>query len=130
MSDEPSASRGSDPGADEAGEASRDSMEDVLAEALAEEDGHHGLEPEEGTPSVDGVDIRDALRAALKPPAEDISITRGVQRKLREDPELQGRYFVDGWSTARFPMETYLITSVLILVVVAVVYLLIRPYGM
>ncbi len=97
-----------------------DSMEEVLAEALAEE----------GAPSVDEVDIRDALRAALAPPAGEISITEKVQQKIRQDPEFEGQFFADGWSTSRAPRETYLITSAVMLLVVIAIYLLLRPYGL
>lgn len=110
--------------ADSDEDAPPDSMEAVLADALEDEDSDGGM------PSVDEVDIRDALRAAMAPPTDRISITRHVQKKLREDPELKGRYFADGWSTAKAPIETYLITSLVMLAVVVVVYLLIRPYGM
>lgn len=97
-------------------DAPRDSMEDVLAEALGEE----------GVPSVDEVDIRDALRAAMKPPKDAIEITSEVQKKIREESD--GQYFADGWSTAKSPKETYLITSLVMLVVVILIYALIRPY--
>ena len=111
-----------------------DSMEAVLAEALEDEDSSDDDDDRDsidgGAPSVDEVDIRDALRAAMAPPTDRISITRNVQKRLREDPELEGRYFADGWSTAKAPIETFLITSAVMLVVVVAVYLLIRPYGM
>lgn len=110
-----------------------DSLDEVLAEALAEEDSRPSFDPsssyDEGSPSLDDVDIREALRAALRP-VEDISITEKVQKKLREDPELEGQYYTDGWSTAKAPKETYLVTSIVMLIVVIVIYLLIRPYGM
>ncbi len=108
-----------------------DSMEAVLAEALAEEDSDDGERlSSEGVPSIDEVDIRDALREALRAPVEPVSLTADVQKKLREDPELEGRYFADGWSTASSPKETYLITSVVMLAVVVIVYLLLSPYGL
>ena len=102
-----------------------DSMEEVLEEALAEEKGSGAPEP---VPSVDEVDIRDALRAALRDPEEPVSITKEVQRKIREDTK--GEFFADGWSTASSPKETFLVTSIVMLIVVVLVYLLISPYGM
>lgn len=104
----------------EESEEPRDSMEDVLAEALAEEGAGDGV------PSIDEVDIRDALRAAMKPLPEKIDITREVQKKIREESD--GQFFADGWSTAKSPKETYLVTSIVMLVVVIVIYVLIRPY--
>lgn len=124
MSDDHASGADSDAERDE---EARDSMEDVLAEALADEDSRPSFD--DGSPSLDDVDIREALRAAMQP-VEEISITEKVQKKLREDPDLEGQYFTDGWSTSKAPKETYLITSIVMLVVIIVVYLLIRPYGM
>jgi hypothetical protein len=88
---------------------------------------------EEPPPSDDGVglddvDVRDMLRAAMRvPDSEPKNIARGVQRRIREDTK--GRYFSDGWSTASAPKATFLITSILMLLVVVLAWFLLTPKG-
>jgi hypothetical protein len=86
-------------------------------------DGGGGDDPQ---PSLDEVDVKNLLRAALKPPKEGAAeIKKGVQKKIREASG--GRFFADGWSTAEAPRETYLITAVLMLVIVIAAFLLLGP---
>ena len=78
---------------------------------------------------LDDVDVRDLLRSALStPPPKADAITEGVQRRIRE--RTQGRYFADGWSTSTAPKATFLITSILMLVVLVVAWLLLTPRGL
>jgi hypothetical protein len=95
---------------------------------IAEDDdgGDDGVPPDKV--SLDEVDIKDLLRKAMRPPAEPVNVTRGVQKKVRE--QTKGLYFADGWSTSTAPRETFLVTSIVMLVVVVVVYLLLGPYGL
>ncbi len=78
---------------------------------------------------VDEVDLKDALRGALRPPAGAVapSLLSGVQRKLRV--RSRGKFYGDGWSTAESPKTTYLVTSVLMLVLVAIVFLALVPWS-
>ena len=86
--------------------------------------------PEEGASSMlDDIDVRDLLRSALAPPpgAPPPDILRGVQRKLRK--RSRGKFYGDGWSTARSPRSTYLFTSILMLALIGIVFLVLIPWG-
>jgi hypothetical protein len=93
--------------------------------------------PEEALPEIDeemaGVldelDMRDLLRSALAPPPGAVapSILPGVQRKLRR--RSRGKFYGDGWSTARAPRSTYLVTSIVMLLLIAFVFLVLIPWG-
>lgn len=88
--------------------------------------------PEDGSPEgggeLDDVDVRDLLRGALRPPAGSVApeLLGGVQRRLRV--RSQGKFYGDGWSTASAPRSTYLITSVLMLVLILIVAILLIPW--
>jgi hypothetical protein len=97
-----------------------DELDDEELEKLAE--------IPEGKVSLDDVDIKDLLRKAMDPPREPGNIAENVQKKLRE--EFKGKYFADGWSTATAPRETYLVTSLVMLVVVVLIWLFLGPYGL
>jgi hypothetical protein len=78
----------------------------------------------------DEVDVRDALRRVMREPAgrkPAAQLLSGVHRKIREQSE--GRYFADGWSTHSSPRATFLVTSLLMLLVVLLAWLLLAPYG-
>lgn len=78
---------------------------------------------------LDEVEVRDILRRALRPPPGAVapSLLGGVQKKLRT--RSRGKFYGDGWSTSRSPRSTYLVTSVLMLVLVAFVFLVLVPWG-
>jgi hypothetical protein len=84
---------------------------------------------DEAQGALDEVDMRDLLRAALAPPPGSVApdLLHGVQRKLRR--RSRGKFYGDGWSTARSPRSTYLFTSVLMLVLIALVFLVLIPWG-
>jgi hypothetical protein len=69
------------------------------------------------------------LRSARAPPrgAPPPDILRGVQRKLRK--RSRGKFYGDGWSTARSPRSTYLFTSILMLALIGIVFLVLIPWG-
>lgn len=70
--------------------------------------------------------VRDLLRGALRQPEAPPDLTRGVQQKLRL--RSGGKFYADGWSTAKHPpLNTYLITSLLMLCVLGVIYALLAP---
>jgi hypothetical protein len=75
---------------------------------------------------LDEVDVKDLLRAALRPPEEDDErLQRGVQKQIREAS--RGRFYADGWSTAKAPKETFLVTTLLMLLVIVVTWALLGP---
>jgi hypothetical protein len=78
---------------------------------------------------LDEVDVRDLLRAALRPPPGSVAphLLRGVQRRLRV--RSRGKFYGDGWSTARSPRSTYLVTSLLMLAVILLVFVVLIPWA-
>lgn len=88
-----------------------------------------GDESHEGEPPLDEVEVRELLRRALHPPPGSVapSLLGGVQKKLRT--RSKGKFYGDGWSTARSPRSTYLVTSALMLVLLAFVFLILVPWG-
>jgi hypothetical protein len=78
---------------------------------------------------VDDVDLKDALRGALRPPAGAVApnLLKGVQRKLRV--RSRGKFYGDGWSTAESPKTTYLITAIIMLVLIAVLFVALVPWS-
>jgi hypothetical protein len=78
---------------------------------------------------LDELDMRDLLRSALAPPPGAVapSILPGVQRKLRR--RSRGKFYGDGWSTAKAPRSTYLVTSIVMLLLIAFVFLVLIPWG-
>lgn len=84
---------------------------------------------EAGGSALDEVEVRELLRSALAPPKGAVApeLLRGVQRKIRT--RSRGKFYGDGWSTARSPRSTYLITSLLMLILMAVVYFTLIPWG-
>jgi hypothetical protein len=118
MSDESSSAGRPDEGYDE-------SMPELDEEARCV------LEDEAGDVAVlDDVEVRDLLRKAIdrEQPAEDMSVLAGVQRRLRD--ETKGRYFADGWGTTPAVRETYLVTAVLLIALLAFAWLALGPLGL
>jgi hypothetical protein len=87
------------------------------------------LEEEGAPPALDEVEVRDLLRAALAPPPGAVApeLLRGVQRKIRK--RSRGKFYGDGWSTSKSPRSTYLITSILMLALIALVFFVLIPWG-
>ena len=71
-----------------------------------------------------GADLLSALKGAPEQASPDV--LAGFQRKLRA--RSGGKFYADGWSTSRHPpINTYLITSLLMLAVLGIVYALLAP---
>lgn len=72
-----------------------------------------------------GAELRSALKGAAHEPAPP-DVLGGFQRKLRE--RSRGKFYADGWSTSRHPpINTYLITSLMMLAVLGIIYALLAP---
>jgi hypothetical protein len=70
--------------------------------------------------------LRSMLRGALREEGPAPDVLAGVQKKLRE--RSKGKFYADGWSTAKHPpLNTYLITSLLMLAVLGISYALLSP---
>lgn len=80
---------------------------------------------------LDEVDVKDLLRRALAPvprgKGPEPDILRGVQRRIRE--QSQGKFFADGWSTTPWPRATFLVTSIVMLLVSVALWLALSPVG-
>ncbi|WP_437952123.1 hypothetical protein WME98_16265 [Sorangium sp. So ce296] len=85
--------------------------------------------PDDGDlPLVDEVDLRELVRGAMRaPPAAPPSLLSGVQRRIRV--RSRGKFYGDGWSTARSPRSTYLMTSLFMLALIAFVFLILVPWS-
>lgn len=74
-------------------------------------------------------ELDPSLQSALKAPNDDEAapdVLAGFQRKLRA--RSGGKFYADGWSTAHHPpINTYLITSLLMLAIIGVIYALLAP---
>jgi len=84
---------------------------------------------DEGEQILDEVDVRELLRSALAPqrtgpPPE---LLRGVQKRIRQ--RSRGKFYGDGWSTTRSPRSTYMVTSLLMLLLMALVFFVLVPWG-
>lgn len=81
------------------------------------------------TEELDDVDMRELLRAALRPPPGAVApeLLPAVQRKIRI--RSRGKFYGDGWSTARAPRSTYLFTSLLMLAIIVLVVVVLVPWG-
>jgi hypothetical protein len=65
------------------------------------------------------------LRGALAEEAPAPNVLAGVQKKIRE--RSRGKFYADGWSTAKQPLNTYLVTSLLMLAILGISYALLSP---
>ena len=70
--------------------------------------------------------VRSMLRGALREEEPPPNVLRGVQKRIRE--RSKGKFYADGWSTAKHPpLNTYLVTSLLMLAILGVSYALLSP---
>jgi hypothetical protein len=70
--------------------------------------------------------LRSALRGALRGDGEAPDLLAGFQKKVRERSD--GKFYADGWSTSRHPpVNTYLVTGILMLLALGVIYALLAP---
>jgi hypothetical protein len=84
---------------------------------------------DDAPPGLDDADVKDLLRGALRPPTGSVapSLLHGVQRRIRS--RSRGKFYGDGWSTARAPRSTYLMTSIIMLALVAFIFLVLIPWS-
>jgi hypothetical protein len=109
--------------------AARKTGEDETNTEAAPSSGGEPPSSEDGEVVVDEVDLKEALRGALRPPPGSVApdLLRGVQKKLRV--RSRGKFYGDGWSTSASPRSTYLVTSAIMLVLVAIVFLVLMPWA-
>jgi hypothetical protein len=78
--------------------------------------------------SRDGTEdpLRSLLRGAFEEAGPAPNVLAGVQKKIRE--RSGGKFYADGWSTAKHPPgSTYLATSLFMLAILVVAYALLSP---
>jgi hypothetical protein len=104
-----------------------DDLDDEARAVLDEERASN--RDEEDAEGLDEVDVRELLRSALAPPKGAVApeLLQGVQRRIRT--RSRGKFYGDGWSTAKSPRSTYLVTSLLMLVLVGFVFFVLVPWG-
>ena len=77
------------------------------------------------TPEPDD-SLRSMLRGALREEAPPPNVLAGVQKRIRE--RSKGKFYADGWSTAKHPpLNTYLVTSLMMLAILGISYALLSP---
>jgi hypothetical protein len=69
--------------------------------------------------------VRSLLRRAKIRRPPEVDLLNGVQRRIRE--RSRGRFYADGWSRRTSPTSTYVVTSLLMLVVLSLVYFVLLP---
>ena len=69
--------------------------------------------------------VRSILRRARITRTHEVDLLSGVQRRIRE--RSGGRFYGDGWSRSRSATSTYVVTSLLMLVILALVYFFLVP---
>jgi hypothetical protein len=104
-----------------------DDLDDEARAVLDEERASN--RDDEDAEGLDEVDVRELLRSALAPPKGAVApeLLQGVQRRIRT--RSRGKFYGDGWSTATSPRSTYLVTSLLMLVLIGFVFFVLVPWG-
>jgi hypothetical protein len=70
--------------------------------------------------------VRDLVRDAMATPSAPPDLMQGVQRRIRA--RSRGKFYADGWSTSKHPpINTYLVTSVMMLALLCAIYGLLHP---
>jgi hypothetical protein len=82
-------------------------------------------DPKTGTEEADQETVRSILRRAKIRRAPEVDLLPGVQRRIRE--RSRGRFYADGWSRRGSPTSTYIVTSLLMLVILVLVYFVLVP---
>lgn len=73
----------------------------------------------------DALDVRALLRKAAAKDEPPRDLLHGVQRRIRH--RSRGKFYGDGWSRTTGPSSTYLVTSLLMLVILAILYFAMVP---
>ncbi len=69
--------------------------------------------------------VRSILHRAKIRRTPDVDLLPGVQRRIRE--RSRGRFYADGWSRRGSATSTYIVTSLLMLFILALVYFVLVP---
>jgi hypothetical protein len=90
-------------------------------------DKHDAPPPEPQTDSEESEQesVRSILRRAKIRHPPEVDLLTGVQRRIRE--RSRGRFYADGWSRRTSPTSTYVVTSLLMLIILSLVYFVLLP---
>jgi hypothetical protein len=69
--------------------------------------------------------VRSILQRAKIRRAPEVDLLTGVQRRIRE--RSRGRFYGDGWSRRSTPTSTYVVTSLIMLIILLLVYFVLLP---
>ena len=105
-----------------------DEVEQAAAPDLADDrDPADGAEEDLPDDAVGDEAMRKLLKRSLAAPEVPVpDLVSGVQRKLRR--RSRGKFYADGWSTARSRVN-YVLVSVAMLLVLVIAYLVLGPTG-
>ena len=78
-----------------------------------------------GPEDADQESVRSILRRAKLRRTPEVDLLPGVQRRIRE--RSRGRFYGDGWSRRGSATSTYVVTSLLMLVILVIVYFVLVP---
>jgi hypothetical protein len=91
---------------------------------MTEDDNKPPSGPRESDPGSSK--MRELMRGALEAKGSAPDLLGGVQKKLRQ--RSRGKFYGDRWSTTNQPpIQTYLVTSLLMLAVLAIAYAVLSP---
>ncbi len=82
-------------------------------------------EPQDESEESTQESVRSILRRAKIRRLPEVDLLNGVQRRIRE--RSRGRFYADGWSRRTTPTSTYVVTSLLMLVILSLVYFVLLP---
>jgi hypothetical protein len=82
-------------------------------------------DPKPGSHDADQESVRSILRRAKIRRNPEVDLLPGVQRRIRE--RSRGRFYADGWSRRGSATSTYIVTSLLMLVILVIVYFVLVP---
>lgn len=85
------------------------------------------LESAPDSTSLDDDEVRWLLRHAMRvDTAKPRNLLPAVQREIRL--RSHGKFYADGWSVGRSPRSTYIVTSVIMVLVALLIFLALVPW--
>jgi hypothetical protein len=92
---------------------------------MTDKDDERPPEPQAESEESTQESVRSILRRAKIRRPPEVDLLSRVQRRIREGS--RGRFYKDGWSRRTSPTSTYVVTSLLMLVILSLVYFVLLP---
>jgi hypothetical protein len=92
---------------------------------MTDKDDRRPPEPQSESEESTQESVRSILRRAKIRRHPEVDLLTGVQRRIRE--RSRGRFYGDGWSRRTSPTSTYVVTSLLMLIILSLVYFVLLP---